>query len=125
MIPALFLPLAQFAQMFLWNKLAVFPFWIAALIYPVYLLVRNQRARNLVNRARRVLKNCGITMAEAVLFRCVPQELEELSRLKTRGELEEYVNKKGETELRWLVIGRRFIDPCFAEETANGQNQNK
>ncbi len=123
-IPALFLPLAQFVQMFFWPKMPVFPFWIAALIYPVYLLVRNQRARNLVNRARKVLKNCGITMAEAVLFRCVPQELDELSRLKDGDELVEYVNKKGETELRWRVIARRFIHPCFVEETANGQNQN-
>ena len=121
-IPAMFLPLAQFAQMFFLPRLPVFPFWIAALIYPAYLLIRNQKARNLVNRARRVLNSCGIKMAEAVLFRCVPQELEEISRLKERSELEKYVTEKGETELRWLVIGRRFIYPCFAEEYANGQN---
>ena len=121
-IPALFLPAAQFLQITLLPELPVWPFWIFALIYPVYLLIRNQKARNVVNRARKALKRCQVEMADAVLFRCVPQELEEISRLKERCDLEEYVNRKGERELRWQVIARRFIFPV--EEQIYGQDQN-
>ena len=124
-IPALFLPVAQFLQMAVFPRLWVFPFWILALIYPVYLLIRNQKARNLVNRARKVLKKCEVEMVEAVLFRCTPPELEDISRLDNRRQLEEYVNSRGESELRWLVIGRRFIFPDDRKEYSDGQNQNQ
>lgn len=109
-LPALLLPLAQFLQMMFFPQLWVFPFWMIALAYPGYLLFRNQRARNLVGRARRVLESCGISKCWAVLFRMNSSEIAELGKIREREQFEEYVKNKSAQELRWQVIEKRFIN---------------
>ncbi|MBE6388458.1 MAG: hypothetical protein IKD29_10855 [Lentisphaeria bacterium] len=118
-LPALLLPIAQFFQMMFYPRMWILPFWIIALIYPCYLLFRNQRARNKVSRARKVLLNCDVSKADAVLFRCTPGELEEIGRLSSREQLLQYVGERSENELRWQVIEKRFI----MEEKSDGQTQ--
>ena len=109
-LPALLLPLAQFLQMMFFPQLWVFPFWMIALAYPGYLLFRNQRARNLVGRARRVLESCGVAQCWAVLFRMNSSEIAELGKIQEREQFEEYVKNKSAQELRWQVIEKRFIN---------------
>ena len=109
-LPALLLPLAQFLQMMFFPQLWVFPFWMIALAYPGYLLFRNQRARNLVGRARRVLESCGVAQCWAVLFRMNSSEIAELGKIREREQFEEYVKNKSAQELRWQVIEKRFIN---------------
>ena len=99
--------------------MGILPFWIIALIYPCYLLFRNQKARNKVSRARKVLLNCDVSKADADLFRCTPGELEEIGRLSSREQLLQYVGERSENELRWQVIEKRFI----MEEKSDGQTQ--
>ena len=110
-IPTLLLLAAQIAQSFLLPQLPVWPFWILALAYPAWLLVRNQRARNRYFRAERNLTRWGIARPRAVLFRCTTPEIIEIGRMK---QMEEFAPLL-ERDLRWRVIAARFLN---ASETA-------
>ena len=108
LIPVMFLPLAEVTRA-LW--LPGFPswiFWIIAMIYPLFLLLRNNFSRSLVNRARRVLLAAQLKFGEAVLFRATLQELAEIGRLEV-ADFEQYAAEKAEKSLRWKVIYERFI----------------
>ena len=108
LIPVMFLPLAEVTRA-LW--LPGFPswiFWIIAMIYPLFLLLRNNFSRSLVNRARRVLQAAQLKFGEAVLFRATLQELAEIGRLEV-ADFEQYAAEKAEKSLRWKVIYERFI----------------
>jgi hypothetical protein len=108
--PALLLPVAQFLQMMFFPQLWMFPFWIIALCYPVYLFVRNHRARKLVRRARKVLLDAGIDMADAVLFRMTSNEIAELGGKRCPQDVLQYMKDKAVSELRWQVIVTRFVN---------------
>lgn len=112
-IPTLLLLAAQIAQSFLLPRLPVWPFWILALAYPAWLLVRNQRARNRYFRAERNLTRWGIARPRAVLFRCTTPEIIEIGRMKQIGEF----MSLWERDLRWRVIAARFLN---TPENANG-----
>ena len=48
---------------------------------------------------------------EAVLFRSTPEELEAIANFRNRPEdFRKWAEKLSETELRWQIICRRFID---------------
>ena len=107
MFPAVLLLAAQVVQSFLLPRLWIWPFWIAALGYPAWLLLRNQLGRNRLFRAERNLENFGAGEARKILFRATAEERRELAALKTREDFAGFLEKHGE-ELRWQVTLYRF-----------------
>ncbi len=116
-VPALLLLCAQTAQTFWLPRLPVWPFWPVALAYPAFLLLRNMRSRRLVGRAARKLAGFGVARPGAVLFRCTREEIRTLGNLASRGDFEEFVDRRACEELRWAIIRRRFIQPEPGEST--------
>lgn len=119
--PALLLPLAQFIQLMFFPHLWMWPFWIIALFYPCRLLIRNHRARQIVNRARKVLAEAGVCKPDAVLFRMTSDELKELGRIENTEEVLQYIQNKAAGELRWKVIKKRFTDTAVHEQDMNSK----
>ena len=108
-LPSLLLLVAELARGFFFPAFPAWIFWILALVYPIYLLIRNQISLDLVKRARKSLVNCGVTEPLAVMFRCTREELEELSRIASQDELRAFAAAKGSDEVRWRVIRERFL----------------
>ncbi|MBR2374105.1 MAG: hypothetical protein IKA87_07735 [Lentisphaeria bacterium] len=88
----------------------LWPFWIFAAIYPLFLLLRNFSGVRAVKKAEKNLKKFGITEVSPVLFRCTFDELKILGKLRNREEFEEYRLRMQEKELRWAIMGIRFFD---------------
>lgn len=110
-IPLMFLPVIELLRALVLPQLPVWPFWCLALIYPVFLLIRNALSRRKVGRARKALASCDVNRIEAVLFRSTPEELEAIANFRNRPEdFRKWAEKLSETELRWQIICRRFID---------------
>ncbi len=110
-IPMLLLPVAEVLKALVFPGLPVWAFWILAVIYPVFLLVRNWHSRRIVNRVRSVLKRCNVRQAEAVLFRSTLAELKTLVGFDGGAEeFRRWAAAQAENELRWQVIVARFID---------------
>ena len=110
LLPVMLLPVAELLRA-LWNP--EFPswiFWIMAAVYPLFLLVRNHLSRKLVAGARRVLRSAGVEKCEAVLFRCTPEELDELGKCDPAA-LAGWMEQKAAQQVRWQVIKYRFFDP--------------
>lgn len=108
MLPAMLLLAVQVLQSFWIPGLPVWPFWLAALGYPAWLLIRNQRSRNRLFRAEKNLAAFGITEVRKVLFRCTAEERKIFAAMRNREELQAFLAEKGE-ELRWKVILHRFF----------------
>jgi len=106
-LPAMILLAAQAIQSFLMPRLPIWPFWIAALGYPGWLLVRNQLGRCRLFKAEKKLKQFGMENARAILFRSTAEERKELAALKNRTDLADFLRRHGE-ELRWRVTLFRF-----------------
>lgn len=109
LLPVLVLLAAQSIQTFAEINLPILPFWIFALAYPGYLLVRNYYARHRFFKACNKLSKFGIKAAGAVLFRCNWRETGEISQLKSEAELKNYISSLANKELRWKIIQQRFI----------------
>ncbi len=106
-IPSLLLLIMQLIQSFVWERLPVWPFWIAALGYPAWLLIRNAASRHGYFKACRRLAAFGVAHPAAVLFRVTAQERAEIGRLADPAAWAAYV--KARTEIRWQVIRYRFL----------------
>ena len=110
-IPIMFLPAVELLRAFLLPGLPVWPFWILAMLYPAFLLIRNALSRRIVSRAREALTSCGAAKVEAILFRSTPGEMKQISGF--RGEPDKFrkwAEELAKTELRWQIILRRFVD---------------
>ena len=110
-IPIMFLPVVELLRAFLIPGLPVWPFWILAMLYPAFLLIRNALSRRIVRRAREALTSCGAVKVEAILFRSTPGEMKQISGV--RGEPDKFrkwAEDLAKTELRWQIILRRFVD---------------
>jgi hypothetical protein len=108
MLPAMLLLAAQSVQSFWMPQLPVWPFWLAALGYPAWLLIRNQRGRNRLFRAEKCLSGLGVAEPRKVLFRCTAEERKEIGKIRNPDELRRFLAEK-EGELRWKVILYRFF----------------
>ena len=109
-LPMMLLPVAEILRAVRFPELPTWPFWIFALLYPAYLLIRNARSRAVVNRARAALKSCNVRQVEAVLFRSTLEELKKFPEFAGNPEkFLQWANQRAETELRWQIILRRFI----------------
>ena len=108
-LPSLLLLVAQILRSFLFPEFPAWIFWVLALAYPAYLLIRNQISLNLVTRAKRALLRCGVEKPSAVMFRCTREELAKLARITSPEELRSFAAARATAEVRWLIIGKRFL----------------
>jgi hypothetical protein len=102
---------AQVSRLFfnLERKIPIWPFWIIAAVYPLFLLLRNHFNRYVFFSAKRNLEKAGVSRSLPILFRAAADELKKISELKNSDELQEWLDKKAESELRWKVMRYRFI----------------
>lgn len=116
LLPVLLLLSVQLINTFMEFNFPVWIFWISAFVYPVFLLIRNQIARNLYFRALKKLKNLQIfeNNEKKVLFRTDYSEIKKIAGSENREELRQTIENFD--DLRWKVIKFRF---------ANNYNQSK
>ncbi len=111
-LPVFLLLAVQILRLFfsLDQKMPIWPFWLTAAIYPLFLLIRNHLNRRVFFKARKNLEKAGVEKQLPVLFRCSREELGKISSLNLPGELSKWMCEKVDSELRWKVIGFRFLD---------------
>ena len=107
-IPPLLLLAAEILRSVWFPRFPSWIFWILALVYPAYLLIRNRRSTRLLMTAKHKLEAFGVAMPLAVLFRCTSEEMTEISSLGDAEAWKNYVAGKAEREVRWRIIGARF-----------------
>ena len=78
LFPALLLPIAQVIKNFVWMPLPILPFWLLLAGVLGFFLIRNQKCRNIIAKARRKLKNMS-DRPDAILFRSTLDELKLLN----------------------------------------------
>ena len=116
-LPTLLLLAATLARDFFLPRLPVGVFWILALVYPAFLLIRNARSLRVVRRAAKKLASFGVTDVLPVLFRCTREELVRLGDLADASAFDRYRRERADVELRWKIINERFVEK---EEEQNG-----
>jgi len=120
LLPVLVLLTAEAVRTFTMLEYAIWPFWIIALAYPIFLQVRNQLQRRLFFQAFRGLQQAGCRYPAAVLFRCVREEIYELSWFRNDpGAFAEWLRIQASRSLKWQVIKYRFIDNAEEEMSAS------
>ena len=108
-VPPLLLLGAELLRGFFFPAFPAWIFWIPALAYPAFLLIRNQISLNLVRRAQQALVRCDVAAPFAVMFRCTREELKQLAAIRSAEELRNFAAKRADTEVRWRIIGARFL----------------
>jgi hypothetical protein len=108
-LPVFILLIAQMVKAIWLFSYPSWPFWVLAMLYPAFLLIRNQLARNVFFNARKALWKFGVKNPDALLFRCHADEIKEISAIENVGLFAEWVGKNTEKELRWKIIAFRFI----------------
>lgn len=105
--PVILLLAVQLSQTFFWPTVPVWPFWLLAFAYPLWLLLRSGATRRAFERARAVLAPVYGEHVDAVLFRCSRSEIEELAAMPAGGAAA-WAAVRVASELRWKVIDFRF-----------------
>ncbi len=113
----------EFLISFQFLQLPLWPFFILVLIYPAFLLIRNQLARNRYFRAEKNLKEISVRQPEAILFRCSMDEIRRIASLK-KEKLRQWIQRKIQEELRWNIIALRFLPEEMFSMPAHSQAQN-
>ncbi len=110
-VPIFLLLAAQVSRLFfnLERKIPIWPFWIAAAAYPLFLFMRNHFNRNIFFKAEKNLEKAGCIKPLPVLFRAAADELKKISELKNPDDLKKWLDGKSESELRWKVMKFRFF----------------
>jgi hypothetical protein len=116
LLPTMILLAAQMLRTFTTYDFPIWPFWIIAFSYPVFLLVRNNIARVVFFRACSKLLAFGFIDASAILFRCDWHTVVEISLLASPEAFRRFVQKKSSSELNWKIIQHRFV-------IHNGENE--
>ena len=122
-VPAVLLLAATVVRDFFLPGLPVWLFWILALVYPAFLLIRNASSRRVVRRAAKKLAAFGVREISPVLFRCTREELICLGGLAGASLFDRFRTEKAREELRWKIINERFINDgktVEQEEPPNG-----
>ena len=103
-IPAVLLALVQtvITVMQLNNSL-ILPFWVLALAWPLYLIIRNIIQTGKYKAAKRNLEKAGFRNARAILFRSVYEEICTFAKTKPE-QLRTLLEEKAEQDFRWKVI---------------------
>ncbi len=103
LFPVLLLPVAEFVRFRFLSGFPSWIFWVIALIYPLFLLIRNALSRFQVKRAGENLKKAGITHPSAVLFRMSYSEIKEFAG-KNPSDIPALIAEKAQQLPRWAVI---------------------
>ena len=109
LLPTIILLVAQIVKTFSTYDYPSWPFWIFALAYPAFLLIRNNIGRAVFFRACSKLIAFGFVDALAILFRCNWHTVMEISHLASPESFRRFVQKKASSELNWKVIQHRFV----------------
>ncbi|OQA85558.1 MAG: hypothetical protein BWY31_01840 [Lentisphaerae bacterium ADurb.Bin242] len=110
LLPMFLLLAVQIGRAAYWPWIPVWPFWILAFVWPVYLVVSNQFARKRYFRAEKALAPYT-DMPGAVLFRCVAKEIDELADCSENPEaVKTWLESKKDSDLRWKIIFHRFLN---------------
>ena len=88
-------------------NLPLWPFWIIAFAFPVFLVVRNIPDRRTFFAARAKLEKNGFANADAALFRMTSDEIRTLARIPD-DEIETFLQERSGAELRWQILIHRF-----------------
>jgi len=113
LLPILLLPVVQVVRGWYWTALPIWPFWILAALYPLFLAGRNLTAQRLAARARRKLTARNVPSPDAVLFRLTAAEIRELAEAEdTMAVLNDFMAK----DLRGVVLARRLAAGPGREE---------
>ena len=111
-LPILLLFLVQFYKEYFCSELNSGFFWVLILVYPLFLLIRNQISVNIYKKAKRYLAKSGFstTNIPAILFRCSYNEIKKIAGFYAdSSKSEAWFCKKNNTEIRWKIISRRFF----------------
>lgn len=88
----------------------LWPFWVLAGVYPLFLLLRNFFSVRRVRKAEQKLRLFGVSQVSAVLFRCTFEELKSIAGMKTKEAFQGFLEEKARSELRWAIIKLRFFN---------------
>lgn len=91
-------------------NLPLLPFWILAFAFPAFLIVRNIPDRRMFFAARSKLEKNGFANPDAALFRMTAEEIRTLARTPD-DRIDNYLENKSNTELRWQILIHRFQHP--------------
>jgi hypothetical protein len=108
-LPIFLLLGVQIYQLISGSCFSLIPFYLFAVIPPMFLLLRNFYLKNIFNKAKKKLLSAGITRADAILFRCNGSEIKDFSKLDKDSVLG-YLEASKEKDLRWEIIYKRFVD---------------
>ena len=122
LLPTIILLAAQIVKSFTTYNYPIWPFWIFALSYPAFLLVRNNIARVVFFRACSKLIAFGFVDALAILFRCDWHTVVEISLLPSPEAFRRFVHQKACTELNWRIIQHRFVINNSEDKKYEGVN---
>jgi hypothetical protein len=109
LLPTLVLLGAQMLKTFYDMLYPMWPFWIFALLYPGFLLLRNNVARRVFFRACSKLLAFGFCDASAILFRCNWEDAKTISGLSSPEAFRRFVQQRAHNDLCWKVIQHRFV----------------
>lgn len=127
LLPVLVLLVAESIRTFGGCGYPIWPFWLLALFYPTFLLVRNQLQRICFFKALLALSACGCRFPRAVLFRCGREEIATLAGFHRReaAALSSRVREWATSSLKWQVIVFRFFDNTDGESFAPSSHESE
>ena len=88
----------------------LWPFWVLAGVYPLFLLLRNFFSVRTLRKAEKKLLSFGVRQVGAVLFRCTFAELKTIGQMKSKEAFELFLEERVRSELRWAIIKLRFFN---------------
>ena len=87
--------------------LPIWPFWLIAAAFPIFLIARNIPGRRTFFAARAKLERAGFVNPDAALFRMTADEIKTLARTPD-DQIESFLQEKSDAELRWQILIHRF-----------------
>lgn len=85
--------------------LPMWPFATLAALFPAFLLIRNQLARNTMHKAMKNLSAAGYRQIMPLLFRATAQEIAQIAKSPDPSSL---LKEWSQQQLRWTIALRRF-----------------
>ncbi len=98
LLPSMILLLIQMLVSLNLLSVPVWPFWIAVVLFPAFLILRSVAGRLVLRKAKRRLAAMGFCNADAVLFRMTFSEIKQLAK----------TSHMPDADLRFVVWNARF-----------------
>ncbi len=108
-LPIFLLLAVQMLGIFFAINIPILPFWILALIYPIFLLIRNHLTSSTLKEAAKALSLFGFEHPYSALFRSTSHEIVKIAKFaNSQEELSAWLAEKEKSEIRWKLIIHRF-----------------